>query len=123
MGIKFQPNNKFSNNFFEITYVYKNWRKKNFGEKKFWTPSQRKQEPEMEKTLKMVNFRRKKSKYDRKIELLKFFMMNPLKGSEKRTWAKNYNFSVIFSWFIGSFRVKKAYFGGFAPYIDEYLTN
>ena len=36
--------------------------------------------------------------------------------------AKHYNFPVIFSQFIEFFRVKKAYFGGFAPYIEEYLS-
>ena len=49
-------------------------------------------------------------------------MINPLKGSKTRNFAKSYNFSVNIHQFIGFFRVKKAYFGGFAPYIDEYLT-
>ena len=34
----------------------------------------------------------KRAKYDRKNELLKFFIINPLKGSKKRNLAKNYNF-------------------------------
>ena len=39
IGIKFQPNDKsFQIKFFEITYVYKNWRKKNWGEKNFLDP-------------------------------------------------------------------------------------
>ena len=47
--------------------------------------------------------------------------MNPLKGSRKRNWTENYNFTVIFSQYIGFLRVKKFYFGRFAPYIDKYL--
>ena len=62
----------------------------------------------------------KRAKYDRKNELLKFFIINPLKGSKTRNLAKNYNFSLIFSQFIGFFRVKKAFFGGLGPYIGEY---
>ena len=54
----------------------------------FGPPSQRKQGPEMKKTLKMANFRPKRSKYDRKIELLKFFIMNQLKGSKNVPGAK-----------------------------------
>ena len=42
-------------------------------------------------------------------------MINPLKGGKTSNLAKNYNFSIILYQFIGFFRVKKAYFGGFAP--------
>ena len=48
------------------------------------------------------------------------FIINPLKGSKTRNLAKNYNFSLIFSQFIGFFRVKKAFFGGLGPYIGAY---
>ena len=42
-------------------------------------------------------------------------MINPLNCHERRNLAKNYNFLVTLYQFIGFFRVKKAYFGGFAP--------
>ena len=67
---------------------------KKFGRKKiFGTPSQRKQGP---KTEKWPILGLKRAKYDRKNELLKFFIINPLKGSKTRNLAKNYNFSLIF---------------------------
>ena len=62
----------------------------------------------------------KRATYDRKNELLKFFIINPLKGNKTRNLDKSYNFSLIFSQFIGFLGSKKAFFGGLGPYIGEY---
>ena len=91
------------------------------GQKNFFRPpSQRKQGPEKKKRKKRPILGLKWAKYDRKKGLLKFFIINPLKGSETRNLAKNYNFSLIFSQFIGFLGSKKAFFGGLGPYIGEY---
>ena len=58
--------------------------------------------------------------------LLKFFLINPLKGSKTRNLAKNYDFSLIFSQFIGFFRVKKTLFWRIRPLyrlIFDYLET
>ena len=71
--------------------------KKNWGEKNFLDPpSQRKQGPEKKKRQKWPILGLKMAKYDRKKELLKFVVINPLKCSKTRNFAKNYNFSIIF---------------------------
>ena len=89
--------------------------KKNWGEKIFSTPLSEKTGPRKEKNIKMTNFRPKMGKIWLKKGLLKFFLINPLKGSKTRNLAKNYNFPVIFFQFIVVFRVKKAFFGGLGP--------
>ena len=90
--------------------------KKNWGEKKFLDPPPRENRAQKRKTRqKWPILGLKRAKYDRKNELLKFLIINSLKGSKTRNLAKNYNFSLIFSQFIGFFRVKKAFFGGLGP--------
>ena len=83
---------------------------KKIGAKKFFGPlSQRKHGPEKKKTPKMANFRPKKVKIWPKNELLKFFIINPLKGSKTRKLAKNYKFPVIIFQVVGFFRVKNLF--------------
>ena len=65
--------------------------KKNWGEKNFWTPLPEKTGPRKEKTRKWQILGLKRAKYDQKNELLKFFLINPLKGSKTRNLAKNHN--------------------------------
>ena len=83
--------------------------------KKFSTPLSEKTGPRKEKTQKMTNFRPKMDKIWPKKGVTNFVLINPLKGSKTRNLAKNYNFSLILSQFIGFFRVKKAFFGGLSP--------
>ena len=91
------------------------------GEKNFLDPPPRENRAQKrKKRQKWPILGLKRAEYDRKNELLKFFIINPLKGSKKRNLAENYNFLLIFSQFIGFFRIKKAFFGGLGPYIGEY---
>ena len=79
------------------------------GENNFWTPLSEKTVTEKKKVQKMTNFRPKMGKIWPKKGLLKFFSINPLKGSKTRDLAEDYNFPVIFFQFIGVFRVKKPF--------------
>ena len=95
--------------------------KKNWGEKNFLDPPPRENRAQKrKKRQKWPILGLKRAKYDRKNKLLKFFIINPLKGSKTRNLAKNYNFSLFFFPIYRVFRVKKAFFGGLGPYIGEY---
>ena len=70
---------------------------KNWGEKKFFAPPLRENRVQKrKKRQKWPILGLKRAKYDRKNELLQFFIINPLKGSKTRNLAKKLKFSSIF---------------------------